>query len=128
MTFTPTWRRQQRRWLEMQEKRAAEEKERRARDNIEREARRKIEAERGSPLGRSPWGVAKDTGYQKIDESDGATWPASVQLVFRHKPTGNLWACRYSIRNDDSDYEMETSWWEVEARVIQKTVYERKSK
>lgn len=99
-----------------------EERQRRAAREAEEERRRQ-EVLRGSPHPRSPAEVAVDSAYERVHEADGGTWPATVQLVVRHKPTGGLWSCRYRIREDDSDGDSPANWHAVEAVSVTTTRY-----
>jgi len=46
----------------------------------------------------------------------GDRFSFSSPHVVRHRESGRLWACCYSVRDDDSDYDCSTNWWEVEAK------------
>lgn len=82
---------------------------------------------RGGPWARSPENVDEDPNYERVASVDGNSYPSSIQHVVKHKATGNLWSCYYSIRDDDSDYDMSTNWFEVEAKEIVKIVYVSKN-
>lgn len=83
----------------------------------------------GDPNNRSPEKVAADPDYIEVASmDDGSTYPASIQYVVRHKPTGNLWSCRYGIRDDDSDYGIGHSWTRVVEKTVAKKVYEPEAK
>lgn len=81
---------------------------------------------RGSPGRASCEEVQANLSYRKVADVDGETYPASRMLVVRHVGQDTMWACRYGIRDDDSDYDQPQSWFEAEKKKIMKTVYERK--
>lgn len=120
----PTLRREEKQrfsqWLEKQQAEAA------AREAAER-ARLQADIDRSSPGFASPEAVSKNPVYKRITEVDGGTWPASRLLVVRHTGRDTLWACRYGIRDDDSDWDQQQRWFEVEEKKVIQTVYKRKA-
>lgn len=116
----------------LRETREARERIKRERDEEEAAQREKERLEyeddvrRGSPGHASCEEVQTNLSYRKVADVDGETYPASRMLVVRHIGQDTMWACRYGIRDDDSDYDQPQSWHEVEEKKITKTVYDRK--
>lgn len=90
-----------------------------------REEKERIDAERGSPGYVSPKNVANDSRYTVVDNSDGHTYPSTMQIVVKHIEKGTFWMCKYGIRDDDSDYGYSQNWFQVEPRTETVTVYDR---
>lgn len=116
----------------LRETREASEQIKREHDDEEAAQREKTrlkyedDVRRGSPGHASCEEVQTNLSYRKVADVDGETYPASRLLVVRHIGKDTLWACRYGIRDDDSDYDQPQSWFEVEERQITKTIYARK--
>lgn len=69
----------------------------------------------------------KDPEYKFVASIDGDRFSFRQPHVVEHLATGTLWATVFAVRDDDSDYELPTHWFQVEKKVevVEKVTYVR---